>query len=134
MGKRGVDGTDTSAPVFQFEFHSPDFDVPPDVQQYTRAKLEAKLAKFGKTVIAVIVRIKDENGSKGGVDKMCRMEALLAHMEPVNVVETHGDLRAVIDITIDHFEDALRRHIGKVKTKPRQQGRKLVRNRKTASP
>jgi ribosome-associated translation inhibitor RaiA len=133
MGKRVGDGVDAPAPEFQFEFHCRDYDVPADVQGYTKEKLGVRLHKFGHRVISVTVWMKDLNGTKGGVDKVCHMEARLAGMEPVNVQEINGDLRAVIDLAMDRLEDALRRHIGKMRTKPRQEGRKLVRNRKTTT-
>ncbi len=133
MGKRVGDGLGETAPEFQFEFHSPGVDVPPDVHNYTREKLAAKLHKFSGKVICVKVFINDVNGSKGGVDKHCRMEALLAGLEPVNVLEQHGDLRALIDLTIDRFEFAVQRHVERSVAKGRHKGRKVARNKKLAT-
>jgi ribosome-associated translation inhibitor RaiA len=136
IGKRtasnGSNGNGVS--TLEFEFHSPDIDVPQDVVRYTQDKLTTRLAKFGRRVMGVLVHIKDLNGPKGGVGLLCHMEARLAHLEPVNVEEKEPDLRAAIDVAIDRLEVVVGRHVEKARKLPRVRGRKLVRNQKSSSP
>jgi len=113
-----------------FELHSPDIHLPPDVAEYVRDKLSAKLDKFGRRVMDVVVHVKDMNGGKGGIDKGCHMEAHLAGLEPVNVEERHEDLRAAIDIAADRLAEAVHRHLQRTRTWRRDRGRKITRNEK----
>ena len=129
MAKRvGSDGA--PARSLAFELHSPDLPLPPDVAEYVRDKLSAKLGKFGRQVIDVVVHVKDINGAKGGIDKGCHMEAHLAGHEPVNVEERHEDLRAAIDVAVQRLEEAVHRHLQRTRTVRRDRGRKIVRNQK----
>jgi ribosome-associated translation inhibitor RaiA len=115
----------------EFELHSPELPLPPDVAAYVRAKLLAKLAKFGHRVTELLVHIKDVNGARGGVDKSCHIEARLVGAEPVNIEERHEDLRAAIDLAIDRAAQAVHRHLERARRKPLSKGRKLVRRIKT---
>ena len=131
MAKRvGTDGA--PARSLSFELHSPDFPLPPDVTDYVHAKLSAKLGKFGRRVMDVVVHVKDINGARGGIDKGCHIEAHLAGLEPVNVEERHEDLRACIDITVEHLEEAVHRHLERARSLRREHGRKVVRHDKLA--
>jgi len=113
-----------------FELHSPDIPLPPDVAEYVRTKLSAKLGKFGRRVMDVVVHFKDMNGDKGGIDKGCHMEAHLAGLEPVNVEERHEDLKASIDIAAERLAEAVHRHLQRTRTLRRDRGRRITRNQK----
>jgi putative sigma-54 modulation protein len=115
-----------------FELHSPDIELPPDVAEYIREKVIAKVGKFGRRVMDVVVHIKDMNGDKGGIDKGCHMEARLAGLEPVNVEERHEDLRAAVDICAERLAEAVHRHLQRRRTTRRAEGRRLARNQKLA--
>jgi putative sigma-54 modulation protein len=129
MAKRvGTDGAPTRS--LAFELHSPDISLPPDVADYVRDKLSAKLGKFGRRVMDVVVHFKDVNGDRGGIDKSCHMEARLAGLEPVNVEERHEDLRAVVDIAAERLEEAVHRHLHRTRTLRRDHGRKVTRTQK----
>lgn len=129
MAKR-VGSNGAPARSLGFELHSPDIPLPPDVADYVRDKLTAKLEKFGRRVLDVVVHVKDMNGRKGGIDKGCHMEAHLAGLEPVNVEERHEDLRAAIDIAAERLAEAIQRHHQRTRTLSRERGRKLTRNEK----
>jgi ribosome-associated translation inhibitor RaiA len=131
MAKRvGSDGA--PARSLAFELHSPDIPLPPDVADYVRDKLNAKLGKFGRRVMDVVVHVHDINGIKGGIDKGCHMEVHLAGLEPVNVEERREDLRACIDVTVDRLEEAVHRHLQRTRTVRRNEGRRVARNQKLA--
>jgi putative sigma-54 modulation protein len=128
MAKRvGSNGAPTRS--LAFELHSPDIPLPPDVADYVRDKLSAKLEKFGRRVVDVVVHVKDINGGKGGIDKGCHMEAHLAGLEPVNVEERHEDLRAAIDIAAERLAETVHRHLQRMRTLRRDLGRRLTGNR-----
>lgn len=113
-----------------FEVHSPDFPLPADVAEYARDKVTTKLQKHRRFIQDVTVWFRDVNGTKHGVDKSCHIEVRLNGLEPINVQETHEDLRAVLDLCIDRIEMAVERHVDKLRTKRVEKGRKMVRNNK----
>jgi ribosome-associated translation inhibitor RaiA len=117
-----------------FELHSPEIPLPPDVAAYVRAKLLAKLAKFGHQITDIVVHLKDCAAGHGGVEKCCHIEARLAGLEPVNVEERDEDLRAAIDLAVERTAEAVHRHVERTRSKRLQQGRRLVRRTKIASP
>jgi len=130
MAKRvGSDGA--PAHSLAIELHAKDIPLPPDVADYVRDKLSAKLSKFGRRVMDVVVHFKDVNGDRGGIDKGCHMEAHLAGLEPVNVEERHEDLRAVIDIAAERLEETVHRHLQRNQTLRRDRGRRPTRNQKS---
>lgn len=133
MGKRFGGGEGGDAAGFIFEFHAPDFHVPQDVQRWLEDKLRARLHKFDRAIERVRVFVRDENGSKGGVDKLVHLHCQLAGLEPLEIVETNHDLRAGLDIGLDRLELALVHHLKKRTAKQIEKGRKMVRNRKLAS-
>jgi putative sigma-54 modulation protein len=129
MAKRiGSDGA--PAHNLAFEIHSPDIPLPADVAEYVRDKLSAKLGKFGRRVMGVVVHVHDINGIKGGVDKGCHLEAHLAGLEPVNVEERHEDLRAAIDIGAQRLEVAVQRHLQRAQSMRRDRRRQMTVNPK----
>lgn len=117
--------------VLEFEFHSPDIEMPQDVVAYTQEKLNHRLRKHGRRVTGVVVHVRDVNGPKGGVGIACHLEARLAGLEPVNVEETELDLRAAIDVATDRLDVVVGRHLNKARDLPMARGRKVVRDHKT---
>lgn len=133
LGKRSGGGEEGDAAGFIFEFHSPDFHVPHDVQDWLHDKLRVRLEKYEQSIERVRVFVRDQNGSKGGEDKMIRMHCTLNGLEPLDVVETNHDLRAAMDLCLDRLELALGHHLDKRIAKQLEKGRKMVRNKKLAS-
>jgi ribosome-associated translation inhibitor RaiA len=115
-----------------FELHAPDLTLPPDVSVYIHDKLLAKLAKFSSQITDLVVHLRDDNGTRGGVDKVCHIESRLVGHEPVNVEEKHEDLRAAVDLAIERTVEAVHRHLERTRSKRLSQGRKVVRRSKTA--
>jgi putative sigma-54 modulation protein len=115
------------------EVHSPDFPVPSYLTSYLRGRLGTKLAKFGRRLGGVLVWLKDVNGPKGGEGIRCRMQAQVAGMEPVNVVERDHDVRAALDRASERLALGLQRHLGRVHSLALNRGRKMVRRQKLAT-
>lgn len=46
-----------------------------ELEEHIRGRLAAVASKFGHRLRSVVVRLEDENGPKGGVDKLCSIEA-----------------------------------------------------------
>jgi putative sigma-54 modulation protein len=112
---------------FEVEMRSPHFDLTPAIRAYTLEHLTSKLAKHARHIQSVIVRFEDANGSRGGVDKVCRVEVLVPHEPPLVVEEVESDLRAAVDLVADRIGKMIEREVERQRKTPRQRGRKLVR-------
>jgi putative sigma-54 modulation protein len=115
------------APSFSVEIRSPHFALTPALKTYAARHLAAKLLKHSGHIQAVIVRFDDVNGTKGGEDKVCRVELLMPG-EPARVIEeVNHDLRAAIDLAADRVEMLVEAEIQRRRDEPLERGRRLVR-------
>jgi ribosome-associated translation inhibitor RaiA len=83
-----------------------------------RRKLGMKLGKFAASIERVTVRVTDANGPRGGVDHVCNVKVVLSGLPSV-VVERRGAApHAAIDLALRATEQAVRRSVGRRRTKP----------------
>lgn len=77
------------------------FTVTPALADHVRRRLAFALGRHSDRMQRVSVRVRDENGPRGGVDKLCRIRVHLVGA-PAAVIEDLGaDLYAVIDRASD---------------------------------
>lgn len=100
---------------FPVELRSPDWELTDGLRQYALEHIAAKLEKHAGHIQSVIIRFEDMNGSKGGVDKTCRIEVLLPHSQPLVVHENHHDLRAAMDLAADRAERTVQREVERMR-------------------
>ena len=87
-------------------------------REYVRRKLGRKLGKFSRAIERVSVRVEDVNGARGGVDKQCRIKAVLSGLPSVVVEERHHGLRAALDGALARIEGAVRSAVQRRRMKP----------------
>lgn len=84
-----------------------------------RVRLERRLAyalgRFGDRVRRVAVFLSDENGPKGGTDKVCRITAELPGVGRAVVEGVDSSLTAVIDRTADRVGQSVRRRLDRAR-------------------
>jgi len=69
--------------------------------------------RFGDRLTRVLVFLKDESPSKGGVDKTCRMEARPAGRDPLTVHAVTDDAYTAVRQAADKLERALARRLAR---------------------
>jgi CBS domain-containing protein len=90
----------------------------PADRAYLRRRLGMKFGKFSLSIERVTVRVRDVNGPRGGVDKVCRIKVVLPGLPSV-VYESRGaSHRVAINRALDGAERAVRRALGRRRTKP----------------
>ncbi|HEX8913639.1 MAG TPA: HPF/RaiA family ribosome-associated protein [Humisphaera sp.] len=67
------------------------------LREYVSRRVESAVGRFSRRVRRVTVRVLDENGPRGGVDMVCRIEAVLGSVGPVVVERRDADGHAAID-------------------------------------
>jgi len=95
------------------DIHGQGFTVTPALAEHVRRRLGFVLARHGKRIQRVAVRVGDENGPRGGVDKYCRIRDCLLDA-PVGVVKDVGaESYATIDRAADRISRVVVTHFGR---------------------
>lgn len=104
------------------DIHGQGFAVTQALADHIRRRLGFVLARHSDRIQRVSVRVGDENGPRGGVDKFCRIQVHLIDA-PVAAIEDVGtDLYTVIDRAADRVGRVVVKHIDR-----RHQGRREAR-------
>ncbi|MGA2498420.1 MAG: ribosome-associated translation inhibitor RaiA [Tepidisphaeraceae bacterium] len=77
------------------------------IRNHIEDRLSPVIERFKSRITSVSVRFGDCNGHKGGVDKQCRMEAVVGHAGSIVAEETHADLYAAIDVAAERLMRAI---------------------------
>ena len=91
-----------------------------DDRAYLRRKLGMKLGKFARAVERVTVRVRDVNGPRGGVDKLCSIKVVLTGLPSVVVEQKHASLQVAMDAALRRTEAAVRRSVKRRTTRARR--------------
>ena len=92
-------------------------NLSPALVQYVERRFRSALGRFRKRLPLVTVRLSDENGPKGGVDKRCQATLPMPPSTPVILEESHADLYTAIDYVADRAARAVTREIGRRRAK-----------------
>jgi putative sigma-54 modulation protein len=101
----------------RIEVRGQNLDLSPALGAYVERRFLTALGRFGRRVPQVTVRLVDENGRKGGVDKHCRVEVLMPRSRGLLVDELQADMYAAIDFAADRAARAVAREIGRRRAK-----------------
>lgn len=102
------------------------FSITPALEEHVRRRLGTALARHVPHLQRVVVRLGDENGPRGGVDKYCRIEVHL-HETPAAVARDVGtDLYATVDRAAERLGRIVVKQIDRTR-QVRGPGRRLVR-------
>lgn len=67
------------------------------ITEHARRRIHYHLSRFGHEVATVSVRVADDNGPKGGIDKRCRVVVHGPRMGVITLEELTGDVYSAID-------------------------------------
>lgn len=78
------------------------------LQEHVTRRLSA-LSRWADAVHQVVVRLRDDNGPRGGVDKVCLIQLELSQGAPVAVHAASTDFYTAVDMATRRAERAVRR-------------------------
>jgi|GEM_PF-885022 len=95
----------------QFDIQSLDFPNTAALASHTRRRLDFGLTRHADRIARVVVRLGDENGPRGGLDKFCRLQVSLVDAPQVVIRDCGPDLYAVIDRASDRAARAVAKQL-----------------------
>lgn len=105
----------------QILIESPDFHITQSIERFVRAQAKNSFTCCSAQLERVVVKLRDLNGPKGGVDKQCSVMLTFTNQPPVIVTKTHYDAYATIRnsiaraarVAVRKITRRRRRHTGK---------------------
>ena len=95
-----------------------------DQRAFIRQRLSRKLEKFSGSIERVSVRVKDVNGPRGGIDKVCRIKVVLSNLPSMVFEAQDATLDVAVGSALAGTERAVRRTLNRRRKKPIKVGRR----------
>lgn len=83
------------------------------MRTFIEQRLAAALGRFGDRIARVEIRISDENGPRGGIDKLCRVTAEIAGAKPLLIEKRAGDFYEAIARATNAVKHNVARRVSK---------------------
>ena len=99
----------TTAPHVPANIRVSGVDLDDEDMDYIRQRLGLKLGKFASSIERVTVRVKDINGDRGGIDKICNIKVVVSGLPSVVVEGRSDSTRVAVNSALAAIESAVRR-------------------------
>ena len=106
----------------QIDIQARNFQLTDALRNHIERRLGFALSARDDHIQRVIVRLSDINGPRGGADKCCHMQVVLAHLPDVVIEDTEADLYAAIDRAADRASRTIGRRLVRQRIKGRSSG------------
>jgi len=107
----------TGGDTMRIDVRGQSFGLTPAIETYAERKFETALDRFANRISTVTVRLFDDNGPRGGVDKRCLAELTMPRSRGLMIDEPSNDLYAAIDAAAERASRAVARAIGRRRAK-----------------
>ncbi|MBL0207982.1 MAG: HPF/RaiA family ribosome-associated protein [Propionivibrio sp.] len=97
----------------QINIQTRGFRLTEGLRTQAESRVRLALGSSSGQVRSVVMRLADENGPRGGVDKRCTIRANVAGCPPVIIVHQEADLQVAIDRAADRAARAVSRRLEK---------------------
>jgi CBS domain-containing protein/ribosome-associated translation inhibitor RaiA len=108
----------TAAPQVPANIRVSGVELDDDDRAYIRQRLGTKLGKFATSIERVTVRVRDVNGDRGGVDKLCNIKVVLSGLPSVVFESQSASLQVAVNAALAGVERAVRRSVDRRRTTP----------------
>ncbi len=103
----------------QIDIQARNFPLTDALRSHTERRLGFALSTGDDHIQRVIVRLSDINGPRGGSDKCCHIEVMLAHLSCVVIKDTETDLYTAIDRAADRAGRTVGRRLARLRNNNR---------------
>jgi ribosome-associated translation inhibitor RaiA len=101
----------------QIQINAPHETIPDAFAEHIRTTVEEVLAPFAKQLTRVEIHLRDLNGSKGGVDKRCLIEARPAGLDPLAAEQESETIKDAFRGALSKLQHVLQHRFGKISSK-----------------
>jgi len=112
----------TTAPHVPANIRVSGVDLDDEDMDYIRQRLGLKLGKFASSIERVTVRVKDINGDRGGIDKICNIKVVVSGLPSVVVEGRSDSTRVAVNSALAAIESAVRRVVQRRRMTPLRVG------------
>lgn len=105
------------------------FSLTHALRGYIERRLGFALSNFDEHIQRVIVRLSDTNGPRGGEDKCCHIQVVLAKLSDVVIEDIEVDMYAAIDRAADRTGRTVGRRLARQRDNSRsscKHGQKMI--------
>lgn len=103
----------------QIDIQARNFPMTDALRNHTERRLGFALSARDDHIQRVIVRLSDINGPRGGADKCCHIQVVLAHLPDVVIEDTEANLYTAIDRAADRAGRTVGRRLMRKRIKGR---------------
>ncbi|WP_151632023.1 HPF/RaiA family ribosome-associated protein [Noviherbaspirillum aerium] len=89
--------------------------LPKVMRDHVVRRLRFALDRTQQSINAIIVRITDHNGPKGGIDKQCQIQLRIPGLPPVIVTGKAASIAEAVDVTVHRAAQVITRHLERAK-------------------
>lgn len=100
----------------QTDIQARNFSLTDSLRDYSEKRLHSVLSCCSEHIQQVVVRLSDINGPRGGEDKCCHIQVMLAGLPDVVIEDIETDLYIAIDRATDRVGRILVRRIKRQQT------------------
>lgn len=102
------------------EIQTQGFPLTSALAEHAKRRLRFVLTRHSDRIQRVVVRLGDENGPRGGVDKCCRIQVHLRAAPVVLIEDIGADLNTVIERAADRVGRVVVKHLDRSRSGRRQ--------------
>lgn len=103
------------------------FELTDAIVRHVEGRIKLSLATASDRISAVSVRLADINGSRGGIDKRCRIVIWLRYLRTIVVEAVDPDLYTAVDAAASRAKESVWRHIKRRRTLRREYANRSLR-------
>jgi ribosome hibernation promoting factor len=104
----------------QIDIQARNFSLTDALRDHAERRLRLALTSCDEHIQRVVMRLSDINGPRGGEDKRCHLQLVLAGLPDVVIEDIEADLYVAIDRAADRAGRTVVRRIGRQQTLLRQ--------------
>ncbi len=112
--------------------HSKSTQGTDSLRQYLQRHLRRVTERFSSIAQSIHVRLRDENGPKGGLDQHCTIEVRCRRLGPIIAEAKQRTLRLAVDEACEKIEHALDHAVGALREKRRTPRKTALRRKSSA--
>jgi len=106
----------------QIVIHALDFGLTDAIRRHAERRLRSVLACYDEHIQRVVMRLSGYSDRRGGVDKCCRVQVLLAGLPDVVVEDVEPDLYIAISRAVHRAGRTIKRRLVRRRDKARLSG------------